>query len=365
VGAKAREIDGYKLWYSGSTKAKNGVAILVEKELADFVVEVRRKSDQIMAIKVLEGSVFVNVVSVYALHAGLPEDTKKLFLDDLDMVIQDVPRSGQLFIGGDFNGHIGADSVGYDTVHGGFGFGERNSEGVSMLDFVVAFDLLVVNSFFKKKEDHLVTFKSGYRKTQIDYFLMRTDSRRSCKDCKVIPSEYLGTRHRLLVLDAEFKCSKRKKRRVGDPRVKWCTLTKENAGLIAERITEEGAWRKAEDADSMWEALVDCIRRSAKEILGSSRRGGNKMEGAWWWNEEVKEKVKEKKEAYVEVMNSGSDEEREIKSIKYKAAKKVAKRAVAVAKSLAFDRLHIDWGPRRGRRKFLDWQGLGQERLGI
>jgi len=83
----------------------------------------------------------------------------------------------------------------------------------------------------------------------------------------------------LLVLDAEFKCSKRKKRRVGDPRVKWWTLTKENAGLITERITEEGAWRRAEDADSIWEAMADCIRRPAKEILGSSRRGGNKMEG--------------------------------------------------------------------------------------
>jgi len=45
VGVKAREVDGYKLWYLGSTKARNGVSILVGKELVDFVVEVRRKSD--------------------------------------------------------------------------------------------------------------------------------------------------------------------------------------------------------------------------------------------------------------------------------------------------------------------------------
>ena len=38
VRAKAREVDGYKLWYSGSLKARNGVDILVEKELEDFVV---------------------------------------------------------------------------------------------------------------------------------------------------------------------------------------------------------------------------------------------------------------------------------------------------------------------------------------
>jgi len=48
--------------------------------------------------------------------------------------------------------------------------------GISVLDFAVAFDLLVVNSLFKKKEDHLVTFKSSSCKTQIDYFLRRKEN---------------------------------------------------------------------------------------------------------------------------------------------------------------------------------------------
>jgi len=135
----------------------------------------------------------------------------------LDTVIQEIPWSEKLFIGGDFNGHIGVDSGGYDTAHGGFGFGERNNGGVSVLDFAVAYELLVINSFFKKKEDHLVTSKSGSVKIQIDYFLTRADSRRFCKDCRMIPSECIGTQQRLLVLDMEFKCSKGKKRRVVDP----------------------------------------------------------------------------------------------------------------------------------------------------
>ena len=141
------------------------------------------------------------------------------------MVIQEIPRSEKLFIEGDFNGHIGVDAGRYVTAHGGFGFGERNNEGVSMLDFAVAYDLLVVNSFFKK-EDHLVTFRGGSVRTQIDFFLTRVDSRRLCKDYKVIPSEYIGSQHRLVVLDVELKCSRWRKRRVGDPRVKWWTLSK-------------------------------------------------------------------------------------------------------------------------------------------
>ena len=67
------------------------------------------------------------------------------------MVIQDVPRSEKLFIGGDFNGHIGAKVDRYDSAHAGFRFGERNNGGVSIQDFAVAYGMLMVNSFFLKK----------------------------------------------------------------------------------------------------------------------------------------------------------------------------------------------------------------------
>jgi len=53
LGAKANEIDGYKLWYSSLKRAKNGVGILVGKELVEQVVEVRRKSDRIMSFKLV------------------------------------------------------------------------------------------------------------------------------------------------------------------------------------------------------------------------------------------------------------------------------------------------------------------------
>jgi len=65
-----------------------------------------------------------------------------------------------------------------------------------------------------------VTFRSGPIKTQIDYFRIGADSRTLYKDCKVITSEYLGTQHRLLVLDVELKCSKCKRRSVREPGVK-------------------------------------------------------------------------------------------------------------------------------------------------
>ena len=84
MGPKARVVDGYKLWYLGSNKARNGVGILVYKELVDFIVEVRRKSNRIMAVKILVESDIFNVVGVYAPQIGLPDDIKKQFWEDLE-----------------------------------------------------------------------------------------------------------------------------------------------------------------------------------------------------------------------------------------------------------------------------------------
>ena len=90
----------------------------------------------------------------------------------------------------DFNGHTSSKANGYDITHGGFGYGVRNSGGVSILDFAVTYDLMIVNSHFRK-EDHLVTFRSGNTKTQLDYFFIRTSNRMLCKDSKVKRSEHL------------------------------------------------------------------------------------------------------------------------------------------------------------------------------
>jgi len=65
VGANAREIDGYKLWYSAHSRSTNRVGTLVGRDLVDGVVEVRRSSDRIMSIKLVVGVKMLNVVCVY------------------------------------------------------------------------------------------------------------------------------------------------------------------------------------------------------------------------------------------------------------------------------------------------------------
>ncbi|XP_009776950.2 uncharacterized protein [Nicotiana sylvestris] len=144
VVLKAKNVDKYKLWFSGVMKGKDGVGILVYRELRESVVEVRRVNDRLMAIK-----------------------------EALDEVVRGIPPTEKLFIGADFNDHIGLSAGGYGEVHGGFGFGDMNRGSTSLLDFARAFELVIVNSMFPKREEHLVTFRSMVAKTQIDYLFLR------------------------------------------------------------------------------------------------------------------------------------------------------------------------------------------------
>ncbi|XP_009774945.2 uncharacterized protein [Nicotiana sylvestris] len=195
---------------TGTQKGKNGVSILVDRELREFVVEVRRVNDRLMIIKLVVGQCTLNVVSAYAPHAGLDEEVKRRFCEGLDEIVRQVQPAEKLFIGRNFNGHIGSTTGGYDEVHGGFGFGERNGGGTSLLDFAKAFGLVIANSIFSKRDKHLVTYQNTVAQTQIDYLLLRRRDRGFCKDCKVIPGEILVTWHRLLVMDVGIMVKRRK-----------------------------------------------------------------------------------------------------------------------------------------------------------
>ena len=90
-------------------------------------------------------------------------------------------------MGGDFNGHVGRENVGFKEVHGGFG--SRDKEGETLLEEAVAHGLIVLNTMFKKREGHLVTYESGGRRSQIDYIMTRIQDKRTCINCKVLPGE--------------------------------------------------------------------------------------------------------------------------------------------------------------------------------
>ncbi|XP_071712871.1 uncharacterized protein [Rutidosis leptorrhynchoides] len=166
------------------------------------------------------------------------DEEKSRFWESLDEVVRSCPADHRLLFGGDLNGHIGTFSDGYMGVHGGFGYGVRNEEGRSILEFAVAHDLVVANSFFRKTEAQLATFHSGGHSTQIDYLLLRKGDLRACRDCRALTTWTCSTQHRLLVMDLVVqRWVTRRVRRV-QPRILWKKLNEVNAENFKASVLE-------------------------------------------------------------------------------------------------------------------------------
>ena len=111
-------------------------------------------------MKLIVSQRVVTFLYVCAPQSGLSVEVKDLFFDQLRAVTTRIPASEFLLPCGDRNGHVGHAGTGYREVHGGMGYGrlEPDVEGDRTLEYALAFDLLLGNTCFKKRDSHLITY---------------------------------------------------------------------------------------------------------------------------------------------------------------------------------------------------------------
>ncbi|XP_068212660.1 craniofacial development protein 2-like [Palaemon carinicauda] len=172
------------------------------------------------------GGEILNIISAYAPQVGCTEEEKGNFWRDMGGVMQDLEEQVRVIVGADLNGHVGSENEAIGRVHGGHGIGERNPEGERVVDFSVSFDMAIVNTFFKKKREHIITYRSWGRCSQIDYFLYKRIKLMEVKNYKVISGDQVAPQHRLLCIDLGLK-RERKAKAKGIRKTKWYKLVRE------------------------------------------------------------------------------------------------------------------------------------------
>ena len=83
VGCRGRR---YKLRWSENNHGTGGVGILVKKELCEKVVEVRKKSEKVMAMVLVFEEEVIRVIYAYAPQVGRSECKKDHFYNDMASV---------------------------------------------------------------------------------------------------------------------------------------------------------------------------------------------------------------------------------------------------------------------------------------
>lgn len=311
--------EGYTLRFSGvgmDTRAKEGVAIVTSEQMEMRVSGWEPVNSRIIVIN-LDVEVKISLIQTYAPTEDSNALDKEEYYVQLQRTIGKEAVNGRhVLIGGDFNGRIGQDKK---IAHGSMGNygGEKtlNENGRRLIEFCINNQLLLGNSFFPHKVVHKITFQAEGRNARsiIDYFIYPQNMRNNIMDVKVIRGAELTTDHRLLVIDTRFKKPPRPKTKRFEV-IRLKELLKEEkriqyAKLVKERMQVRRKDSK-EEINEMWNELKSVILKSAEEVCGKAVVNTSKTrKRTRWWNEEVKEKVKDKKVAwkrYIEYQTEGN-----------------------------------------------------------
>jgi hypothetical protein len=57
-------------------------------------------------------------------------------------------------------------------------------------------------------------------------------------------------------------------------------------------------WHEGGDANNIWMKMTTCIRKVTSEELIVTKGGKCEAKETWWWNENVQNTIKEKKESF-------------------------------------------------------------------
>ncbi|KAK3549996.1 hypothetical protein QTP86_016957 [Hemibagrus guttatus] len=346
-GSKARSIGaGFKLFYYGMDSKRNGVGVVLKEEFVRNVLEVKRVSDRVMSLKLEIEGVMLNVVSGYAPQVGCELEEKERFWSELDEVMESIPTGERVVIGADFNGHVGEGNRGDEEVMGKFGVKERNLEGQMVVDFAKRMDMGVVNTYFQKREEHRVTYKSGGRRTQVDYILCRRGNLKEISDCKVVVGESVARQHRMVVCRMTLMVCKTKRSKIEiEKKTKWWKLKKEECCEEFRQKLRQALGGQVVLPDD-WETTAEVIRETGRKVLGVSSGRRKEDKETWWWNEEVQDSIQRKRLAKKKWDMDRTEENRQ----EYKELQRRVKREVSKAKQKAYDELYTRLDTREGEK---------------
>ena len=335
-GQGVEEFTSHKLIFSGvdtKERARAGVALLVRNEIFDQL-DYHFINERLLAADLNLKGLNLKLIVAYGPNEDAAKEEKDNFFNNLQTVVESNSSSQEILILGDLNARVGNNKQDSYGAIGKEGEDMQSPNGEILIDFCIRNNLKIANTFFKHKSIHKWTRVSEERNERsiIDYVIVSNHLFYKTQDVKVRRGAEIYSDH--FLLEARFsmqnfrtkqKTNKQSKIRIeelknSDKRSQYQKLIKSKLDKAAE------AAQDTNDLENLWKIYKEVLTKSAKEICGLKTIGGTKKRTAWW-NENVKEKIKEKKRAWKKYLASKKMEDLEYYKIKRREAKDSVKQS--------------------------------------
>ena len=303
----------------------HGVGFAVKNTLIQSVTEPSGGNERILAISLQTRAGKVHLISIYAPTLDADSEVKDQFYEDLSDVVSAIPAEEEMILLGDFNARVGRDNDAWSGILGPHGVGNLNENGQRLLEMCTFHNLSVMNTFFKTKPRHAVTWKhprSGHWH-QLDLVVARRDSRRKFLHTRSYHSADCNTDHALV-------CSRiRLTSLIRTSRVQHSSKRLDIARLSCEDTRQDLIDRLALDinqgsealgVEEEWNYLKGHVYGTALSVLGTSKRVKND-----WFEENLhimQPVLEQKRQAFIKYKRDPS----EANKLRLRAKQNLAKR---------------------------------------
>lgn len=191
----------------------------------------------------------------------------------------------------------------------------RNNNGERLINFCVENNLIVTNTFYKHKNIHKYTREVTSRKERsiIDFVLINRSCRKEILDVKVRRGPEIYSDHYLVVakvrIDTERQENGKAKTHfdkaneaIKTYKLQETVIANKFKEVIEGKLEKETKQQEDVDLEQLWCQFKEIILTAAKETCGTIAIKKNKKQTKWW-NQEIKNEVKIKKEKWKLYLN--------------------------------------------------------------
>ena len=139
--------DDHYIHYCGQESLRrNGVAFIVNKRIQNAVLGCSLKNDRMISIH-FQGKTFnITVIQVYAPTSNAEEAEVEWFHEELQDLLELIPKKIILFIIGNWNTKVGSQEI--TGITGKFGCGVQNEAGQRLTEFCQENELVIADTLF-------------------------------------------------------------------------------------------------------------------------------------------------------------------------------------------------------------------------
>jgi hypothetical protein len=268
------------------------------KKVQKHIISYESHNEHLCKLRVKGKYNNITLINAYAPTKDKTEETKEQFYNDLQSIVDKVPKSDITIILGDVNAKLGKEPA-YNKITGKHTLHEEtNRNGELLCDFAAANNMIVMSTQFQHKQIHNRTWISPDQNTinQIDHFLININRKDVIEDVRSLRDPNIDSDRFVLKATLKQKLPKIHKRKSAQT-TKWNKMNMQNPSKLRQYRTSLHNKLKAipdtTNVEEGWERMKEAITEAANEVI-QTQNGTTRNE---WWDEECRQCIKRKNEA--------------------------------------------------------------------